>query len=861
MNSLILAALSIFGLNPYGEHKHLPDELAPDAFETTTFKAAAAKGEIESLSWLVRSEKPVQALDIRLSSLKDPDGAEIPVDALDLMVVKVWFQPEGAWTDSRAGNIDKPVPQPGPLFHDDAMVRVDWEKKVNYLRIDYATGPVYCRMSGKDLTDPLNHSVHPIRDAKSYVPCALEAGRLKQFWLTVKTPKDAKPGTYRGTVELVPDGGAATKLELAYTVHPFSLPTPRTHYDPSRRYVIGVENDVKVQCFLAQSHDLKQAELKAYNTYRMMAEHNVLDPSGPGWIAAESPDCMPYRTLYWMQKAGLPLENLDAVDGLGPCDPESVKKRAKTLHEVFGKYCAPGYKAYFVGADEADESTCRYQYDKWSALQGQGCRIHSAMAKYSCGWCLDSCQTPAYLGREHARTWHHLGATVATYSSPFTGPDCPDIWRRTKGLRFYYADFDGLDEYCFYYHARNRWNEFIPSPDTYRSFGWVYPCIDGMIGTLALEGVREGIDDVRYLSLLRLRALAAIRSGDGEKALEGRRQIAWMDSRDPEYVVSLDDFRLQLAERIVKMIALVGPEPEPKPLRPMPAPGPTTLDRLAADGSRPVLERADACRDGGRWDLAVPLYEQARKDGSLEAGNRVRAMREEVTLRLARLDRNGAMEAIGYVEKSQEIPVKMKSALDAYMMDTMLTPVQFREKFTPKVLADAEAFLKRLIARGVPASVRYTQSYKLAKALLNSDDPLAACRYDDRFAKANGFTKAQCGNLLYCTVEAWRRTDPQARARDIYAALKRVSEYGGCDINGEARNICGEAGVMAESLGELDAAQQFYAKSMSAWPSNNDKWYPLWRASLKRVTDKISKSPTKISSKIKAEDDLISLDE
>lgn len=193
----------------------------------------------------------------------------------------------------------------------------------------------------------------------------------------------------------------------------------------------------------------------------------------------------------------------------------------------------------------------------------------------------------------------------------------------------------------------------------------------------------------------------------------------------------------------------------------------------------------------------------------------------------------------------------------------MLTPVQFRERFTPEAIAEAAGFLQRLATRGVPAAARYQQAYKLAKAILNTDDPLAACKYDDRYGKLAGFTPAQCGSLLYCSVEAWRRTDPKARARDIYKALKRVSELGGGDLTGERRNICGEIGEMAEQLGELDVAQQNYEKSMSAWPSANDKWYPRWKAALKRVTEKIGKKQRRggVADRLKPEDDIISLDE
>jgi len=867
MNFFLLAALTVFGVDPYADNPHLPDALPSDARETTSFATFAAQGEIESASWLVRSDVPVAALDCRLSDLKGPDGATIPASALDLKVVKVWFQPSGFWTTSWAGDINRPVAIPAILLHDDSLVRVDWTNKVNHLRIDYADGPTYCRMSGKDLTDELNHSIHPIRDAAAYVPCALEAGRLKQFWLTVKTPPAAKPGVYGGTVTLA-DGASSVTLRLSHTVHPFALPRPRTHYDSSRPYIVSIEHNVTVQDYLQQGHDLAHAERKSLAAYRTLVEHNVCEATGPGMIRRESPDDLAYRTLHVMRRAGMPMEVLCSATGesayggavAGPDRWPEVEGYAKLMTSLFDRFAAPGYRAYFTGIDEAPVEQCRAQYGTWSSLKMHGCLAQSAMADVrACGWSLDLCQTPALVSHSHARAWHRLGGRVVTYASPFAGPECPAIWRRTKGLRFYYSDFDGICEYCLYYHARNRWNEFIPSPDNYRSFGLVYPAYEELIGTVAFEALREGIDDIRYLSLLRLRAEAALGSGDPEKVLLGKRHLAWMDSRDPERVGPLDAFRLELVRRITELIAAVGPEPSAPPaLRPMPELARTSTDALAADASVPALVRAAACMKADRYELAIPLYAAVRSDASAAADDRLAALREETKLRMELLDRAGALGALDSLLADAAIPAERKDGLELRRMELMLTPVKFRERFTVRQIAAAEKALGRLKARGISADRRFSLAWNLAKVMLNSDDPAAAFAYDEKYGKANGFGEAQCGRLLYCTVEACRRLG--GRDREAYKALKRVIELGGADLNGEDRNLCGEAGVYAETFGDHTAAQQFYAKSLSAWPKDNDKWYPLWKESLRRVTKKAS-ATIKASDAIKTEEPAISLDE
>ena len=855
MNLLILSALALYAVDPYADAPHLPDALPADARETDVLETFAAQGEIESASWLVRSDAAVGRLDCRLGPLKGPDGAEIPAAALDLKVVKVWFQPDGFWTTSWAGNIRKPVAIPALLLHDDALVRVDWEKKVNFLRIDYADGPVWCRMSGPDLTDPLNHSVHPIRDAKAYVPCALEAGRLKQFWLTVKTPADAKPGAYAGEVTLVADGGERRALKLRHVVHPFALPRARTHYDSSRPYVCTAWGAVTVRDYFGQCHDLAHAERKSLAAYRALAEHNLCDADGPGAVAAESPDDLGYRTLYVMRQAGLPLESFRS----GPTESGGDASYVPRMTSLYARYASPGCRAHYVGIDEASPDACRAQYGVWSAVQAAGGFVESAMADAGvCGWALDRCHTPALVSHSHARAWHRLGAQVTTYASPFAGPECPSIWRRTKGLRFYYCDFDGVTEYCLYYHARNRWNEFIPSPDGYRSFGLVYPAYEELIGTVAFEALREGMDDVRYLSLLKLRAEAALRSADPQTVLLGKRHLAWMDSRDPERVGPLDAFRLELARRICELVAVVGPEPAPPALRPMPPPGPTSLDRLAADESVPADERAAKCEAGGRHELAIPLYARVRGDSGRTAVDRLKAFRREVPLRLGRLDRAGALAAADALLADGEIPPEDRAALELERMEIALTQVKFRERFASAQIADAERTLERLKRRGVESARRFSLTWKLAKIVLDSDDPSAALKYDESYCAENGFAGGQCGRLLYCRAEACRRIG--GMEREAYRALKRAADLGGADLGGETRNLGGEVGVLAERFGEYETAQKYYFRSMSAWPPGNDVWYPRWRAAFRRVTGKLSKA-TEVSSALKAEDDIIPLDE
>jgi hypothetical protein len=52
---------------------------------------------------------------------------------------------------------------------------------------------------------------------------ACPAGLTRRFWLTVRTPADAKPGLYKGTIAVRPEKGRATEVPLEFTVRAGTL--------------------------------------------------------------------------------------------------------------------------------------------------------------------------------------------------------------------------------------------------------------------------------------------------------------------------------------------------------------------------------------------------------------------------------------------------------------------------------------------------------------------------------------------------------------------------------------------------------------------------------------------------------------
>ena len=854
---VILAALTFFRIDGYRTNPHLPDEKPDDAVETESFSLAAARDEFESVSFLACPDADMPKVDFKFGDLKGPGGATIPASAADLMSVKVWFQPDGLWYSYRSGNRWKPTPIPTLVLHDDALVQVDWEKKQNFLRFSLPEGTVYRRISGPDVEDHMNYGVEPVRDATAFVPFDLKRGRYQQYWLTWKVPADAKPGVYRGTAEVTSAGAKVKTLEFSLEVYPFSLPSARTHYDSSRPYMIGMSHGVHLQHLLRECHDLKAAEAKAYRTYKLCADHNLLYLNAFVNIEEDSTDDLAVRQLRIMRAAGMPLDPVFAGDA------ENVLTNAAVVRKVMDRELGH-HNAYVYAWDEASLEDCLRQYDTWSAIKAAGFRIHASSPSVAhVGWSVDVGRIPCLIATSEARDWHADGGIAMSYAAPFTGPDCPMIWRHSKGLRFWYADFDGINDFVFYYTARNRWNEFIRSPDGYRCFGIVCPAQDAMVGTVALEALREGVDDVRYMTLLKLRAETAMRSGDARKARLGKETLAWIDSRDPERLGHLDEFRKTVVGRILKLVAEVGPQPE-EPRRSLPSAElpPHAVDRLAADEKVPLEKRAKACEDANRYDLAIPLYRRLRDDASLPVGKRIGFAQAESRLCLVMVDRAGAIAALDAMialkpERDKLIELRLAKA-SAYA-----SQVGFREEFTPGMLKKAQEEIDAVDkAGGLDQRSRFDLVWRMAKAHLSSSEPINALKYAEERIAVMPLKPNEKGTLLYCGVKALKKT---GRDDEAYELLQQVYKLRGGDLTGSFKLIPGELGFEAEGRKDYAKAQTYFAEALSYWPSSNDNHYPRFKNALTRVTklarDQVKKDLSSRNLMTEPEEDQISLDE
>ena len=569
--SLILAATwTALGVYPYSLDKRLPDERPADGREITRLELAAAKGEYETASFVLKADAAVAKFGVKATDLKGPDGRTLPADAVDVKVVKVWFQPRDAWLTERVyglANGDFRL-TPNMLLHDDSLIRVDETNKVNFLRVDYADGSRYLDMMRRGRLSKFNYDLQPVKDAPAFVPCALEAGRFKQFWITVKVPRDAAPGDYAGRLSFSVDGRPSGGLDMKLAVYPFALPGPRTHYDSSRKYFVALMHGPSLGEMVEGSGDVAASERKLRAMCRSLVAHNVLNPFGPGDAQADTSDDFAARSLAIWRQEGLPCDVLfggrayafiqDGFVGFKEKDPEGYAAAFASFRNYIDLQLAVterwlGHRRRaFYGFDEASTQANRRQYESWRYIRSQGGEVFvtSPIAR-DVGWMVDWADVPASCSKAGTEDWHAAGARVLNYAAPFAGATAPEIWRRTQGIRYWFADYDGLADLAWW-SGDNRWNDNTWRKSEYQQMGMVYPTVDGVIDTLAYDALREAIDDIRYLTLHRL---LAEKAGD-------RAELDWIESVEPEDVADLDAFRAEVARRCVALQAKTGPLPD-----------------------------------------------------------------------------------------------------------------------------------------------------------------------------------------------------------------------------------------------------------------------------------------------------------
>lgn len=518
-----------------------------------------AKDEYESASVIAYPLVPVKNFTIRMTPLRD--GSNV-LPAADIKLVKRWYRTGGAWMSYHTDLYSRLL-TPDMLLHDDKLVKVNEFRRTNQFLMKYPTGPKYQDVSdfGYNRQWLKNGLQNYVQDAPTLQPLDLtESGRNQQYIITYHAPKDAAPGIYSGLVEMLADGKKIGDIPVRVRVLPFILPQPATYDDPEKVYLshINSYDGVEQNLINAKQHNfmhlssvastperIKQAVKVGYPLDiifdMVVRRYNVgnLRFDGPesAWTKDVDDQLLRLVLAPYLRFQG----NLKTYAGLDPKD--YLIYRCQTSE-------TGSYDAISLGPDRLSRVLCENTSVR---LFAHG--MSDALPSFSPG--IYEMDSSTHQSADIARIWHSFGGRAITYAFPFPGPENPGLMRRALGLELYHTKrYDGHMMHGYVEEQLNEFTKYPGGDGDYRTFCLAYAAKDGCINRIAIVGCREGYDDVRYATMLKRQALAALKSKDTLVVREATRQLVWLERIDGEKM-DMDAFRVGAQYRIMTLMELI----------------------------------------------------------------------------------------------------------------------------------------------------------------------------------------------------------------------------------------------------------------------------------------------------------------
>lgn len=457
----------------------------------------ATPDEFEPISIVLNSQnRHFDAVTVQVSDLTGPRG-RINARQVDIKLVKTWYQANGAWLSAGrpARNPDARILVPELLVNDSELVRVNHKTKENLVRFHSQRGDIYVDVNSTLRRSKLHLMIDPTRwisDANTLQPFPLRKGENQQLWLMVQVPADAMAGEYQGEVTVSQGQSVLVTRRINLEVLPFHLPEPPIEYGIYYHGCLHESGTPGISSRYKSEQQLK-TELKD------MFDHGFKNPIV--YQRHSDSHALFQRYLAIRREVGMSNERLYLMFvNSSRLDLAAIKKDiaiVKKLAEPFGTD-----ELYVYGRDEATGKQLTDQLPIWKALRKAGIRIYAAGyegAFEAVGGDIDLFVFARSPMQEEADKYHKVNARIFSYLNPQTGAENPKMFRVNYGLLLWAANFDGAMVYAYQHTMGTAWNDF---DHDWRDHHLTYPTTDGVVGTIAWEGLREAIDDIKYVRLL-----------------------------------------------------------------------------------------------------------------------------------------------------------------------------------------------------------------------------------------------------------------------------------------------------------------------------------------------------------------------
>jgi len=507
----------------------LPTTILINGEVNSSINIRACKNEFLAKTYSIYALKNLNNITFKLSSfINHKTNRVMPSKIIDMKIVKSWYQSGSSSTS--INYINKRVLTPELLLNNDNLIKIDTEKKDNYL---LSNGKYINISENEDLSN-----INPM-DSNNLQPINIKANTSKQIWLTIHIPSDAQPGVYTGTIDIYQNNEYQDKINLNITVLPFDLIESKIKQSMYYRGILNTKSN-------NTSLESNQKTLIQYESdLRNLKNHGILYPTM----------YQPYNEINLKsildirQKLDLPRDSIYVLGlkvgvDLSFQNENILKEKINNWKNILNEY---NYKnIYIYGLDEARGDKLLSQRDAWKIVRDNGLKIFTACSSgvyESIGDLLDLAIYYGPLDKNEAAKFHTIGHKIFSYSNPQMGLEKPETYRKNYGLSLWKNNYDGAMDYAYQHPFGYAWNDF--DDKTYKDHMMVYPTRNGYINTIQGEGYREGVNDLRYLATLQ----EAIRISQN-KMLANQAEL-WL--KDLSLDEDLDIIRQKMIDWILKL--------------------------------------------------------------------------------------------------------------------------------------------------------------------------------------------------------------------------------------------------------------------------------------------------------------------
>ena len=474
----------------------------PPNFTSGILRTTAAKGETRSLSFAIRSNEELKQLTIKSTDLLSPT-ASIQSETVSFRYVRSWFQGESSWENQRlhAKRYQKLVPE--LLINDPTLVQVDLGTQSNLVR----TGENIFKKANTNENHTaqvvLNSDAWNIQDQDSIAPIDLAPNFTQQIWITVSIPDNTAPGVYTGQIQLsAVEHTGLRNIPIELSVLPFELAESHLVYGLYYRGQL-VDDPISLSSEFKTAENLTHelTDIKDHGfQYVTMAQGNSNPASRDSLSELRSPHYED-RYIEILRQVGLNNEYF-FYNGRGASE---ALQNTSWLSTFRSKIEEAGFNNLVLfGRDEAHGIELIAQSNDWQRLRASGIKLATSnnkhdLLQHAAAKHINFAILARGLRPNEAIDLRNIGVErVLSYNNPQTAQENPNAYRENYGYSLVRAGYDGAMIYAYQHSFGSIWNDIDHT--IFRDHCFTYPTVNGVIGTIAWEGMRAAISDVRYLS-------------------------------------------------------------------------------------------------------------------------------------------------------------------------------------------------------------------------------------------------------------------------------------------------------------------------------------------------------------------------